>query len=103
MQALNLFGVQSTIEDRDSSFKQRELQKAVSELMNAAVLADPHGDVSDFSKRKPVAVYDPYANEEQWAFLKLQDEDGMKASLVVDAKHGDLIDLRQKQSQGKIN
>lgn len=66
--------------------------------MNAAVLADPHGDVSDFSKRKAIAVYNPYGNEELYSFLKLQDDEGMRASMVVDAKQGDLIDLRRLES-----
>lgn len=62
------------LEERDTSLYKKEMSRAVGELMQAAINEDPHGDAADFSRRKPIAVHSPYESEEQFAYLRYEND-----------------------------
>jgi hypothetical protein len=70
MQALNLFGVQvSREQSRDNDHYYREMTQVLGSLMQAAVNADPKGEVSDFTTRKAVSVNSPFDEEDLYSYL----------------------------------
>lgn len=101
MDQLNLFGLPLELYSRDTSKSAKDMQKTIQNLIQAALEKDSQGTFRDFGKRKAYAFYDPYSNENEFSYLRYEDELRLRASIVVDVQKKSLENL--VKSQGELS
>jgi len=86
MQNMDLFGI-NIGKQRNTAKEQKKMADSVlSDLVNLAFEVDPKGVSGNYRKRKSYQYYDPYspeANSTTSSHLRYDDNEKLRASLVV--------------------